>query len=406
MREHMAYPHPGSASTAVSTTAPGLFKAWFFRLRDAAMDFMEDDALQHCAALAYYAIFSLAPLILIAVSVASLFFGEEAVRGQLEGQLTTMLGEPAAKSIQALLKANAEPSKGILGSIVGFVTLLFGASGVFGQLKAALNSAWNVRVKADAGWKHMLRDRFLSFGMVLTVGFLLLVSLVLTTALAALSAGAKQVLPMPDWISSILNFAVALLMSAGLFAAIFRMLPDVKVPWRAVRTGALMTALLFESGKFLLSFYLGRESTTSGFGAAGSLVVLLLWIYYTSAILMFGAEFTQVYAREKKIDVEPEAFAEWIKTIEAPASSHGEAAAGTGKTAPASERHEGIGKPAVSHPVGTIATIAPPREQAPPAPASLARPASTSNVAVALGAAALSFVISFFVVRPHYRHDG
>ncbi len=315
----MPYPVPGSEAAKREASVTGRAKRWAFRLRDAGNDFIEDDALQHCAALAYYAIFSLAPLVLIAVSVAGLFFGEEAVRGQLEGQLTTMLGEPAAKSIQALLKASSQPSKGVWASIIGFVTLFIGASGVFGQLKSALNSAWNVRVKPDAGWSHLVRDRLMSFGMVLTVGFLLLVSLVLTTVLAALSEGAKQLLPLPDWVSSVLNFALALLMSAGLFAAIFRMLPDVRVPWRAVRTGALLTGFLFESGKFLLAFYLGRESTTSGFGAAGSLVVLLLWIYYTSAILMFGAEFTQVYARDEEIKIEPEPFAEWIKTIEKPA---------------------------------------------------------------------------------------
>ena len=381
----MPYPVAGSAAAQAEATVPGRLKRWGLRLRDAGNDFMDDDALQHCAALAYYSIFSLAPLVLIAVSVAGLFFGEEAVRGQLEGQLTTMLGEPAAKSVQALLKASSQPSKGVWATIVGFVTLFIGASGVFGQLKSALNSAWNVRVKADAGWKHLVHDRLLSFGMVLTVGFLLLVSLLLTTLLAAFSAGAKQLLPIPDWVSSILNFAVALLVSSGLFAAIFRMLPDVRVPWRAVRTGALLTALLFESGKFLLAFYLGRESTTSGFGAAGSLVVLLLWIYYTSAILMFGAEFTQIYARDEKIDVEPEPFAEWTKSTEKPAASREDAV-------------DVVQKPAAPAPVVPAMTAG---ERA----AAETRPASTSNVFVALGAAAVSFALSFFVVRPHYRRD-
>ncbi len=369
--------------------APGPLKRWAFRLRDAGSKFIEGDALQHCAALAYYAIFSLAPLVLIAVSVAGLFFGQEAVRGQLEGQLTTMLGEPAAKSIQALLKASAEPSKGVWASIIGFVTLFIGASGVFGQLKAALNATWNVRVKPDAGWKHMVRDRFLSFGMVLTVGFLLLVSLLLTTLLAAVSAGARELLPAPGWVSAILNFVVTVTLSAGLFAAIFRVLPDVRVPWRAVRAGALMTALFFEGGKFLLSFYLGRESTTSGFGAAGSLVVLLLWIYYTSAILMFGAEFTQVYARDEQIDVEPESFAEWIKVIKEPAASpspskeNGEPGTGNSKAA---ERPS---------PRGDLSAL----------PATPPRPASMSNVLVALGAATASFALSFFLVRPRYRRE-
>jgi membrane protein len=267
-------------------------------LRATFDSWMEDNALRLSAALAYYSIFSIAPLLVIAISVAGLVLGEEAVRGQLEPQLAGHLGAQAAEGVQALVESASKPSEGWLGTAVGFGTLLLGASGVFAQLKDALNTIWEVKPRGGAGVWGFVRDRLLSFGMVLVIGFLLLTSLVLTTTLAALSGYIERLIGIPPVVGGLMTFAVSLGVVTLLFAFIFKVLPDARIEWRNVWIGAAVTALLFEIGKWGLGFYLGRESTASGFGAAGSVVILLLWVYYASCILLFGAEFTQVYARE------------------------------------------------------------------------------------------------------------
>ena len=277
-----------------------------FRMLKATFDaWMEDNALRLSAALAYYSIFSIAPLLVIAISVAGLVLGEEAVRGQLGHQLEGYLGTQAAEGVQTLVKSASKPSEGWLGAIVGFATLLIGASGVFGQLKDALNTIWEVKSRGGAGVWGFIRERLLSFGMVLVIGFLLLTSLVLTTTLAALSGYFEQLVGIPPVVGALVAFAVSFGVVTLLFAFIFKALPDAQIEWRHVWIGAAVTALLFEIGKFGLGFYLGREGTASGFGAAGSVVILLLWVYYASCILLFGAEFTQVYARETGHDIQP-----------------------------------------------------------------------------------------------------
>ena len=276
-------------------------------LRATFDSWMEDNALRLSAALAYYSIFSIAPLLVIAISVAGLVLGVEAVRGQLEPQLTGYLGAPAAQGVQALVKSASKPSEGWLGTLVGFGTLLIGASGVFGQLKDALNTIWEVKPRGGGGVWGFIRERLLSFGMVLVIGFLLLTSLVLTTTLAALSGYVERLIGIPPVVGGMMTFAVSLSVVTLLFAFIFKVLPDARIEWRNVWTGAAFTALFFEIGKWGLGLYLGRESTASGFGAASSVVILLLWVYYASCILLFGAEFTQVYARETGHDIQPTA---------------------------------------------------------------------------------------------------
>jgi membrane protein len=275
-------------------------------------DWMEDKALRLSAALAYYSIFSIAPLLVIAISVAGLVLGDEAVRGQLYGQLKGYVGAQAAESVQSMVQSASKPAEGWIGAAVGFATLMLGASGVFGQLKDALNTIWEVKAKGGAGLWGFLRERLLNFGMVLVIGFLLLTSLLLTTALAALSGYFEALIGMPAFLGAILGFALSLGMVTTLFAFIFKVLPDVRIEWRSVWIGAVVTGLLFEVGKFGLSFYLGRESTASSFGAAGSVVLVLLWVYYASCILLFGAEFTQVYARESGHEIKSAAGAEAV----------------------------------------------------------------------------------------------
>ena len=274
-------------------------------LKETFTAWSEDKVLRLSAALAYYAIFSIAPLLVIALAIAGLVFGHDAVRGQLEDQLRDAMGRDAAASIQAMIKSASRPADSIGATLLGFVILLVGASGVFAQLKDALNTIWGVRAENSGGLLRFLRERLLSFGMVLVIGFLLLASLGLTTALAAAGKYVGGVLPVHPFILALLGFLISLALVTVLFALIFKVLPDVSVQWRNVWIGAFATALLFEMGKFLLAFYLGRESTASTYGAANALILVLLWIYYTSVILFTGAEFTRAQARATRTRIIP-----------------------------------------------------------------------------------------------------
>jgi len=285
---------------------------WISLLRQTVTEWMEDGALKLSAAMAYYSIFSIAPLLIISISIAGLVLGEEAVRGQLDEQLTGYIGAQAAASVQSMVQNAAKPAQGWIGAVTGFAVLLLGASGVFGQLKDALNIIWDVKVTQKSGVMLFIRQRLLSFGMVLVIGFLLLVSLLLSTAIAALNKYLNSYLGIPAEIWALITMAVSMLLLSVLFATIFKILPDIQVRWKHVWVGAIVTAILFEIGKWGLGYYLGRESTASAYGAAGSVVLLLLWIYYASCILLFGAEFTQVYAREGGREIKPAPNAEFV----------------------------------------------------------------------------------------------
>lgn len=266
-------------------------------LKRAGAAFIKDDCLRMSAALAYYSAFSLAPLLLIAVAVVGMFFGEQAVRGALEGELRQYMGPSAAFLVQDMVASARKPAEGVLMSVVGVVLLLIGASGVFGQLQAALNTIWNAGPPAVTGVRGFVKSRLLSFSMVLVTGFLLLVSMALTTSLQALSdyLGESTGIPLAAWIAG--SGALSFLIITLLFSAIFKILPDAKVRWKNVWTGAAFTAGLFMLGKFAIGWYLGREATASSYGTAGSFVVMLMWLYYSSIILLFGAEFTESQSR-------------------------------------------------------------------------------------------------------------
>ncbi|HKQ37392.1 MAG TPA: YihY/virulence factor BrkB family protein [Verrucomicrobiae bacterium] len=271
-------------------------------------EFMEDKAMRLAAALAYYAIFSIGPLMFVLVSLAGWIFGDDAVRGQVHGQISGMVGEESAKTIESMMAAKKLGTSPIT-TILGVITLAIGASGVFGQLQDALNTIWEVKAKPGLGIWSFLRDRFLSMSMVLGLGFLLLISMVLTTAVQALVSRGGQLLPIPDAVTGVLSEVFSFVVVGLLFAMIYKFLPDVKLGWSDVFTGALVTAALFTGGKFLLGLYLGREGTASSYGAAGSVVVILLWIYYSTIILLFGAEFTQTYALKRGHKLEPSKYA-------------------------------------------------------------------------------------------------
>jgi membrane protein len=252
-------------------------------------DWLEDKAARLGAALAYYTAFSIAPLLLIAISIAGLVLGEEAAAGRMRDELAGLLGPAGAEAIQGMIAGARGKDEGTWSLLLGSVLLLFGASGVFGQLQDALNTIWEVKPARGRGILGFLRSRFLSFAMVLGTGFLFLVSLLASAVVAAIVERVGVLGP-------IVTIVLSLIVGTGLFAAIFKLLPDVEVRWRDVWVGALATSILFSVGKELLGLYLGRSSFASSYGAAGSVLVVLLWVYYVSQILFLGAEFTQVWA--------------------------------------------------------------------------------------------------------------
>jgi membrane protein len=255
----------------------------------------EDGASRLAASLALYTLLSLAPLLVIAISVAGLVFGADAARGQISDQISGLVGSRAGQAIESLVANAHSPSAGILSSIVGTVILLLGASGVFGELQSALNLIWRVKPKPGRGILGLLRDRFFSFTMVLGVAFLLLVSLIASAALAAVTGYLQSLVALPVLWHAV-DAAVGLGLSTVLFALIFKVVPDVEISWGDVWVGGFATALAFSLGRGALGWYVGRASTVSPFGAAGSLVALIVWIYYSAQILFLGAEFAQVYA--------------------------------------------------------------------------------------------------------------
>jgi membrane protein len=283
-------------------------KSWWTILKQTVSEFSEDNVLRLSAALAYYSMFSIGPLLAIVVGLAGLAFGSESVRHQIEQQLRGIFGGKAADIVVSMMSAQKKGT-GLITAIVGLVALLFGAAGVFGQLQDSLNTIWEVKANPKAGIWSIVRNRFLSFSMVLGIGFLLLVSMALSTALSALTKSIGNSLPMAGWLGHGLDFLVSFGVVTLLFAMIFKFLPDVKVPWSKVWIGAIGTTLLFTIGKILLGMYLGRASTTSAYGAAGSVIVILMWIYYASVILFFGAEFTQVYAKKTGAVIRPSHYA-------------------------------------------------------------------------------------------------
>jgi membrane protein len=275
-------------------------------LKQTFSEWINDQAPTLGAALAYYTVFSLAPLLVISISIAGLAFGREAAEGQIFDQLRGLLGEESGRAMQVIVQnASQEPKTGVLATIIGFAVLLFGASGVFGQLQTSLNAIWGVQPKPGRGILGIIQDRILSFGFILVVGFLLLVSLLLTAAISFAGQRFGEMVTGMEALVQLLNTILSLAVITLLFAMIFKFLPDAKIAWRDVWIGAFITALLFTIGKFALGFYLGRSGVASSYGAAGSLIVLLLWVYYSSQIVFFGAEFTQVYANRFGTHVSP-----------------------------------------------------------------------------------------------------
>jgi membrane protein len=272
-------------------------------------EFSKDKASRLSAAMAYYTIFSLAPLLIIAIAIIGLVFGREAAEGRIVERVQDLIGESGARRIQTMIISVAEPKSGILATIAGVVVLMFGAGNLFIQLHDALNTIWGVVPKPGRGIKNIIRERFLSLTLVLGTGFLLLVSLLISTGLEALSGFLAGLFPGLEYISRIIHSVVSLGVITLLFAAIYKVLPDVRIGWSDVWIGAATTALLFTVGKYFIGLYLGHSGTASVYGAAGSPIVLLLWVYYSVMIFLLGAEFTKVYANRYGSRVVPAEYA-------------------------------------------------------------------------------------------------
>jgi membrane protein len=281
----------------------------FSLLKEAFQGWQQDKASLLAAALAYYTVFSITPLLVIAIAIVGAVFGQEAARGEILAQINDLVGAEGAQAIEMALANANQPQLGGIASLISVVVLLVGASGVFAQLQEALNTVWNITVKPNVGLWNFIQKRLLSFGMVLAIGFLLLVSLIISAILSGISKLEFDILPGLTIFWQLLNFLVSFGFITVLFALIYKYLPDVKIRWRDVWVGATITALLFSLGKYLIGLYLGQGSLGSTYGAAGSLIVFLAWVFYSAQILLFGAELTEVYARRYGRQIRPNSHA-------------------------------------------------------------------------------------------------
>lgn len=279
--------------------------------------FWDDNALKMSAALAYYTVFAIAPLLLMVVSLAGVIYGKEAAQGKIFAELNKFVGSDAANQIQETIKNIADSQQSTFAFIIGFITLFIGTTGVFVEIQESINQIWRVKAKPKTGWVKLITNRILSFSMVIGLGFLLIVSLIINGVVLALSA--KLQIYFPDvtlLFINIFNLILTFAVISALFAIIFKFLPDVIIAWKDVKMGAFFTAIMFMAGKFLIGLYIEQVGPGTVYGAAGSIIVILIWVYYTSAILFFGAEFTQVYADAYGGKIQPAPYAVHVMHVE------------------------------------------------------------------------------------------
>ena len=274
-------------------------------LKSTVVEWIDDNAARVAAALAFYTLLSMAPLVVLSISIAGFVLGEESARAHLVQEVGGMVGPEAAGALKTVIESAHQSDSGVISSIIGVVVLLLGASGVFGELQYALDTIWGVKPKPKRGIAGVIRDRLFSFSMVVAVAFVLLVSLVVSAVLSGVGRFMSDSLPGGATLWQALNIIVSLGVVTVLFAMIFKVVPDVEIRWRDVWVGAFVTAALFSAGKYLLGFYLGTSSVASSYGAAGSVVALVVWVYYSAQIVFLGAEFTQVFARTYGVQIRP-----------------------------------------------------------------------------------------------------
>ena len=307
----------GSEQLMSFSSAFSRFKPYLSLLKETAKDWVEHDSPRLGAALAFYTVFAIAPLFVILLAIAGFVLGEDAARRQVFDELGRLIGSQGGQALESVAVASKQSGSGWWATLVALVTLFLGATGVFAQLQDSLNTVWNLRRKPGRQVSRFVKVRLVSFAMVLGIGFVLLVSLVINAGLSALGKYMSGLIPGQEVLWQIINFLVSIGVVTLLFAMIFKVLPDAKIAWRDVWVGALLTAVLFSIGKSLLSLYLGKSSVASVYGAAGSLVVILMWVYYSAQILLFGAEFTRLYAIKCGSHVKPEEGVEFVAVKEA-----------------------------------------------------------------------------------------
>ncbi len=288
-------------------------------IKQVIVEFVDDNVLKYSASLAYYTVFSLAPMLIIIISICGALFGKEAVQGQIYGEIKDLVGSEAALQIQENIKNIHLTKDSPVATIFSAIVLVIGGTGIFGEIQDSLNKIWGLKVKTKKTWWKLILNRLLSFSLIISLGFVLIVSLVLNALIAIigdrlnnlLSGIGKIFIPIID---NVLSFAITTL----LFAIIFKVLPDAKIKWKDVSIGAVITAILFTLGKLGIGYYLGRSNMATIYGAAGSVIIIMLWAYYSSVILYLGAEFTKVYANEHGTKIQPSEYSVWVKIEEIP----------------------------------------------------------------------------------------
>lgn len=290
-----------------------ILQNFWLLLKESVTAFINDNALKLSASLSYYTVFSLAPLLIVVISLLGVFYGQEAIEGRIYGQIDSVIGKSAALQIQEIIKNVKISGDSHIGAIIGVTTLLFSATGVFIEIQDSINFVWSIKAKPKQGWFKFIQNRVLSFSLIISLGFLLLVSLVLNAFMDLLSQRLEILFSdYTVYIAYVFNYLIIIGIITILFAIIFRVLPDGSLRWKDALIGAAFTAVLFTLGKFLISFYLGKSDVGSTYGAAGSIIVILLWVYYSSIILYFGAEFTKVYSQHFGTPIEPSKHAVFI----------------------------------------------------------------------------------------------
>jgi len=298
----------------MTKTNKQVFKNLWNIIKDSFSEFFNDNVLKLSAALAYYTIFSLPSMLIVVIGLCSIFFGREAVQGKIFSQISGFVGPDAAAQIQEILQKTTLHHDNFAATIIGLLTLLLAATGMFGEIQDSINSIWGLKAKPKKGLIKMLLNRLMSFSMVIVLGFILLVSLILNTLLEGFLHKLERYFSenIINYLF-VLDYGVMIIVTTVLFASILKVLPDARILWKDVWVGAFVTTLLFLLGKFLIGFYLKHNSSISAYGAAGSMILILLWVYYSAIILYFGAEFTQVYVRYKDRRIEPNKYAVWVE---------------------------------------------------------------------------------------------
>lgn len=301
----------------MENTKKNSLKAHFQILKNTVIGFMNEPSLKYSASLAYYTVFSVGPILVLMISLAGIFLGEEAIEGKVFTELRGLIGTSVAKQVQDIIKNLSLSGKSNIALTISVITLLLGATTVFGDIQNSINSIWHVRPKVKKGWLKIVKDRLLSSSLVIGLGFLLVVTLVVNGIVIALTERLQLFFPDTSvQLFNIINFLLSFGIIFLMFCIVFKVLPDVNIKWRTVRSGALFTAVLFIIGHLLIGLYIGNSGTESTYGAASAIVLILLWVYYTSAILYFGAVYTREYAIHKGTPIEPSEFAVYVEIKE------------------------------------------------------------------------------------------